>query len=144
MEWNRQAEKVFGWSSAQVHGKRMAEQLVSEGDRERYAEMRGRRSRGSQVIEAVTDCRTRDGEDIRCRRWWSLALREEGALVGLMTLALDITEQYHTEQQLELYRNDLEQRVEQRTAELATAQGAGADHRQEPDPGPSCSTPAIA
>jgi len=123
MEWNRQAEKVFGWSSAQVHGKRMAEQLVSEGDRERYAEMARLAVAGNQVIEAVTDCRTRDGEDIRCR-WWSLALREEGALVGLMTLALDITEQYHTEQQLELYRNDLEQRVEQRTAELATAQEA--------------------
>ncbi len=123
MEWNRQAEKVFGWSGAQVHGKRMAEQLVVEGDREVYAEMARQAVAENRVIEAVTDCRTRDGEEIRCR-WWSLALREEGTLVGLMTLALDITEQYHTEQQLELYRNDLEQRVEQRTAELATAQEA--------------------
>jgi len=123
MEWNRQAEKVFGWSGAQVHGKRMAEQLVAEDHREIYAEMARQAVAGNQVIEAVTDCRTRDGESIRCR-WWSLALREEGTLVGLMTLALDITEQHHTEQQLELYRNDLEQRVEQRTAELATAQEA--------------------
>ena len=81
--------------------------------------------------------------NIRCR-WWSLALRRS-ALVGLMTLALDITEQYHTEQQLELYRNDLEQRVEQRTARNSLPRRkrwrrSSTRARSRP----SCSTPAIA
>ncbi len=123
IEWNHQAESLFGWSNAQVQGKRMAEQLVAENGREIYADMARLAVAENRVIESVTDCRTQAGEDIRCR-WWSLPLRQKGALVGLMTLALDITEQFHNEQQLERYRNDLEERVARRTAELADARDA--------------------
>jgi PAS domain S-box-containing protein len=123
IEWNHQAESLFGWSNAQVQGKRMAEQLVAENGREIYADMARLAVAENRVIESVTDCRTQAGEDIRCR-WWSLPLRQKGALVGLMTLALDITEQFHNEQQLERYRNDLEERVARRTAELAHARDA--------------------
>ena len=133
-KWNRQAEKVFGWSSAQVHGKRMAEQLVSKATANAMPRWRGRRSRGirsSGGRDRLPHPRRRDiaaaGGTWRCAR--------KARSVGLMTLALDITEQYHTEQQLELYRNDL--RTAGRAADRRTryrAGSAGADHRQEPDP----------
>ena len=123
IEWNHQAENLFGWSNAQVQGKRMAEQLVAGSDREVYADMARLAVAENRVIESVTDCRTQTNEEIRCR-WWSLPLRQEGVLIGLMTLALDITEQYRNEQQLERYRSDLEERVAQRTAELAEARDA--------------------
>ncbi|MDQ5906218.1 MAG: hypothetical protein QG590_699 [Pseudomonadota bacterium] len=122
-EWNQQAEKLFGWHAAQVFGKRLAEDLVAENDREVYADMARRATAENRVVEAVTSCRTRDGDEIRCR-WSALALRQNGQLVGLMTLALDITEQYRNEQQLDVYRNDLERLVEQRTDELANAREA--------------------
>ena len=123
IEWNRQAEKLFGWHAAQVFGKRIAEDLVAESDRELYADMARRAVAENRVVEATTNCRTRDGDEIRCR-WSALALRQNGQLVGLMTLALDITEQYHNEQQLDIYRNDLELLVEHRTVELANAREA--------------------
>ncbi len=123
LEWNRQAEQLFGWSGAQAQGERMAEKIVDAGDRDIYADMARRAVAEHRVIEAETDCLTRDGHKIRCR-WWSLALREERKLGGLMTLALDITEKHHAEQQLELHRNNLETLVVQRTGELASAREA--------------------
>ena len=69
----------LGWSGAE-HGKRMAEQLVGRrpGSLCRDESAPGRRG-VNRVIEAVTDCRTRDGEG-NCCRWWSLALRRKARL----------------------------------------------------------------
>ena len=54
MEWNRQAEKVFGWVPRAGAQARMAEQLVSEGSTANvYAEMAQQAVAGSQVIEAT-------------------------------------------------------------------------------------------
>jgi PAS domain S-box-containing protein len=64
------------------------------------------------------------GDEALERRYYEDAynpIRDDGSVIGLTVYLTDITERYRKDQELELYRNGLEELVERRTAELKSA-----------------------
>ncbi|WP_218079882.1 PAS domain S-box protein [Anthocerotibacter panamensis] len=99
-EWNLAAERIFGFSREEVLGHHLFELLVPEGYREHVrhvwqellAQKGGRRS--------TYDNLTRDGQRITCE-WFNTPLVDEaGRVIGVASLAQDITERVRSEAQL--------------------------------------------
>ena len=122
--WNIGAERVFGFREAEMIGQ-TADVIFTPEDR----------ARGEPAKEAGTALRDGRAED---ERWHMrkdgtqfyasgvvVPLRDEaGTLQGFMKIARDLTERKLAEDQLRAAREELEQRVRERTAELHAANEA--------------------
>lgn len=111
--WNRQAERVFGWTAAQAVGQPIAQLLP--GDLPQHPERDG-----ASPVEVRTQ--HRDGAELWCE-WRLLALHDAGGqTTGQVALVRDVTERVHAasalaQHQIEL--SELTQRLleqEQRTS----------------------------
>ena len=121
--WSGAAERVFGWSAEEVLGKRI------EDFRWIYKED------VQQVAEVSTDLRTgtnprrfsanrnyrKDGSVIYCEWYNSSLVDESGKLHSILSLVLDVTDRKRAEEGLRKARDELEQRVKERTEELQDA-----------------------
>jgi signal transduction histidine kinase len=74
-------------------------------------------SKGSDVTDFFADIRTRNGE-IRTLSWQTSPIRQRKTVVGHLVIGVDITAQKRLEAQLQKYTTQLEEMVEERTAEL--------------------------
>jgi PAS domain S-box-containing protein len=123
VDWNRQAETVFGWTAEEAYGRRLAELIVPEHFREAH-------------LAAIRSFPTRKVHPLVGRRIEMPALRRDGAeiTVELSILAgpsaertlysasvRDVTEIKRHEAEILALNATLEQRVAQRTHELAQA-----------------------
>ena len=127
--WSAGAERVFGWSAAEAVGQ-SGEIIFTPEDRE------------NEVEETEIERSLRDGfaSDRRWhirkdgRRIWVDGMMRRldddktGALRGFAKIARDATQQHEAENELQRAHDELEQRVQGRTAEL---ERANADLRKE-------------
>jgi len=60
--WNPAAERVFGWSSKEVHGNLLP--ILGDEDLEEFTDMRRRASRGETLAGVHFTCRTHDGSPV--------------------------------------------------------------------------------
>jgi two-component system, cell cycle sensor histidine kinase and response regulator CckA len=60
--WNPAAERVFGWSSEEVHGKPLP--IVGEEDSDELSDLRRRASQGESLAGVHVTCRTHDGSPV--------------------------------------------------------------------------------
>jgi PAS domain S-box-containing protein len=117
--WSAGAERVFGWSAAEAVGK-SGEIVFTPEDRENKQEEK----------EIETALRKGCASDRRwhmrkdgTRIWMDGMMRrlddeKTGALRGFAKIARDATRQHEAEQQLQRAHDELERRVQERTAEL--------------------------
>ncbi len=117
--WNRFAEKMYGWSAAEVRGRNVVEVMASDVLQGEAAEIMSRLRRGeSWSGEFIV--RRRDGSSFPAQVTGSPIYSSDGALIGTVGISTDITERKRAEEALGEAHAELERRVAQRTAELTT------------------------
>lgn len=118
--WSKQAEKIFGWKSTELLNHHPREwQFVYDEDAPRVDHILGQLLDGT-LQRTVDENRnyTKDGKIVYCE-WYNSALFDEsGNLVSILSLVLDISDRKQAEATLQQVMNELETRVEERTAEL--------------------------
>jgi PAS domain S-box-containing protein len=120
MSWNRGAERMFGYSAAEVIGKSIA--IVIPTDRLFEEDQVLARIRAGQPVEMETVRRRKDGTSVDISLKVSPVKDDEGHIVGASKIARDITARRRSEAE----RADLldEVRRERNAAELARRQAA--------------------
>ncbi|WP_310484630.1 PAS domain S-box protein [Chamaesiphon sp. VAR_48_metabat_403] len=97
--WSATAEKIFGWSSAQVVGKRPDEwQFVIPGDSERIAQVMERLISGLEASNVTINRNyCQDGTIINCEWYNSILLDDAGRMESVFSLVLDVTHRHQIE-----------------------------------------------
>ena len=90
IEWNRAAEKLYGWTAAEAIGKTALGLLVPDADRARQEAIRDTVTRG-QEWEGEFVGKRRDGTRLCVQITLSPVFDEGGQLVGLVGASVDIT-----------------------------------------------------
>ncbi|MGE5681338.1 MAG: PAS domain S-box protein [Bacillota bacterium] len=102
IQWSKNAEKIFGWTSDEVLGKTIGEfKWVYEEDAQRVAELSADMLASEKTSNLHTNRNYRkDGSVITCE-WYNSALVDpNGKLVSVFSLVLDVTERRQAEESL--------------------------------------------
>lgn len=98
--WNPTAERMFGFTEAEVLGKHPFEVVVPPQSHALVAGVFEKIKAGSMEAHGESENCTKDGRTIICE-WYNTPLFDEnGAFAGLLSLAQDITERKRLEDQL--------------------------------------------
>lgn len=101
MEWNRQAERIFGWPRGEVLGTNYLERFLPEETRDAVAENIRRELAGEPTYDYENLVVCRDGST-RTISWNSSRLLDEsGQPIGIISVGRDVTEQKRAEAVLE-------------------------------------------
>ena len=98
-QWSRQAERIFGWTGAEVVGRSLYDRswrFVHEDDWSGVDQLIVTLNE-QQVLPSMFANRnyTKDGQIVDCE-WYNSAIYEDGKLVGLLSLVHDVTEPNRT------------------------------------------------
>ncbi len=96
--WNPAAERIFGWTAAEVLGRTLP--TIPEEGEERFRELQARVLRGEELAGLEVRRRRKDGSPIDVSLS-TAALRDTGGkIVAVMTMLADVTERRQWEHQL--------------------------------------------
>lgn len=116
--WNTGAERMFGWTEAEALGQHARMIFTPEDRAVRAAEQEMRQAEQFGRAEDERWHLRRDG-----RRFYAsgvlVPLQRDGMLTGYAKIARDLTERKQFEEALQRAHDDLEDRVRERTSELA-------------------------
>ena len=115
--WNRGAERLFGYSAAEVIGKPMLMLFPPEFMNEE-SKILARIGHGEPVDNFETIRLRKDGKSVDISVVISLIKDSSGAIIGASNTARDITQQKAAEREIRKLNQELEGRVQQRTAQL--------------------------
>ncbi len=115
--WNRGAENIYGYAAEEVVGRKISVLAPNDLSDEAPAILK-RISCGEYVEHYDTLRRRKDGRIIQVSLTVSAIRDASGKIIGASTIARDITERKQMEEELRNSRDELELRVNERTAEL--------------------------
>jgi PAS domain S-box-containing protein len=97
--WSATAEKIFGWSAAQVRGKRPDEwKFVVAEDAERIDRVMSRLIAGVELQNVTINRNYRaNGKIVNCEWYNSILLDDSGRMESVFSLVLDVTERHQAE-----------------------------------------------
>ena len=118
--WNHGAERLYGYTAAEAVGRHISFMIPLDraGD---AALIIGRLGGGESLDPFDTVRMTKTGEEVDVSMSVSPIVDELGFPVGASSIARDITQRKAYEAEAHSFRQDLEQRVQSRTAELEEA-----------------------
>jgi len=117
--WNTGAEQMYGWTSDEALGK-ISHDLLRTVFPRPIEEIKARLlTRGHWEGELVHS--TRSGESIVVASHWVLHRDQAGKPMAILEVNNDITERRRAEEEVHRLNEELEQRVQQRTAQLENA-----------------------
>ncbi len=119
--WNKGAEHIFGFTSAQAVGKRLAELLVPAHLQAQERDILARINRGERVAAFETQRLHRTGHLIDVSVAVAPIRDGAGVIIGASKTVRDISAQKAAEQTLQAFYANLETQVAERTAELQQA-----------------------
>jgi PAS domain S-box-containing protein len=99
IKWSATAERIFGWSSAQVLGKRPDEwKFVLEEDAARIGQVMNRFFTGTETSNVTINRNyCQDGTIVNCEWYNSVLLDDRGQMESVFSLALDVTHRHQVE-----------------------------------------------
>ncbi|MGI4787710.1 MAG: PAS domain S-box protein [Janthinobacterium lividum] len=98
--WNPAAERTFGYTSAEVVGRNVAELIVPKEEQIHIDQLRVGILTGTGGTRSTNRNRTKSGEIILCE-WYNTPLTDEtGQIIGIASLARDITEEANAQERL--------------------------------------------
>jgi PAS domain S-box-containing protein len=100
VDWNRHAEQLFGYTREEMLGRRFVDQIVPESERSHSEKNMRLVLEGQATVRTTDENITKSGRRIMCA--WSRArlFDETGAVAGVISLGLDVTEQRKMEERL--------------------------------------------
>ena len=97
-EWNDAAQKIFGYSREEVLGKNGIQLLVPAYLHDRVSNIRDQLQHNDGGLYSVNENVTKDGRTILCE-WFNTPLVDEnGKVIGIASLAQDVTERVRIDQ----------------------------------------------
>jgi PAS domain S-box-containing protein len=120
VNWNKGAERVYGYSASEVIGKPVSILLPPDRVQE-LPPIMARLERGETISREETVRRRKDGSLVDVSLTISPIKDAKGQVVGASTITHDITERKRAEEAIRRANEELETRVIERTAELAQA-----------------------
>jgi PAS domain S-box-containing protein len=115
--WNSGAERMFGFTSEEAVGSPILI-IVPDGQRDTEAQILARLGRGEHIKHFETTRLTKDGRELTISLSISPVRDSTGAIVGASAVSRDVTERKKAEAILARDREELEQLIQERTAEL--------------------------
>jgi PAS domain S-box-containing protein len=100
LDWNPAAEKIFGFTKAEVLGQQMFERLVPQPMSEHLHDILQRLKHGEMHANSLNENLTKDGRTIVCEWFNTPVVESDGSISGIISLAQDITERRRTEEKL--------------------------------------------
>lgn len=100
IDWNKQAEKIFGWSKEEVLNRNFFDFLIPENARPKVEDIVKELLDGNLQGHSINENSTKNGKVILCEWNNSILYNNEEQVQGGMSLALDITEQKHAQEAL--------------------------------------------
>lgn len=120
-EWNPAAEKLFGYKKPEMMGFHAIELMMPSGTKEQLANLWNNILSSNNGICKTSEYQTKEGKKLYCE-WHNIPLIEpKGTTIGVASLVQNITQREEAEKALRQANEELEQRVESRTKELAKA-----------------------
>ncbi len=97
-EWNEAAHKIFGYSREEALGSNGIDLLVPEHMTDRTRKIREQLIKNEGGLYSINENITKDGHVILCE-WFNTPLVDEnGEVIGIASLALDVTERIRIDQ----------------------------------------------
>jgi PAS domain S-box-containing protein len=118
--WNRGAERLFGYSAAEAIGQHIF-LIIPDDRRDEEEDVLARLRRGERIDHFETMRRTKDGRLVPVSLTVSPVRDLRGTIIGASKVARDLTERVVARQARQRAHEELEERVQQRTADLASA-----------------------
>jgi PAS domain S-box-containing protein len=118
--WNNGAERIFGYTAAEAVGKPVA-MLIPADRLDEEPSILARLRRGDRIDHYETVRRRKDGTLVDISLTVSPIRSADGSIIGASKIGRDITELRKVREALAKSREDLEQRVAERTASLRQA-----------------------
>lgn len=121
--WNAGAEKLFGYAAHEAQGRPLS-LIVPSGSSQSLSHMFQRIKEGNRIDHFETQRLHKDGKKIEVSLTISPVKNAAGTITGFAKIARDITERKQAEQALKQAFDQLDLRVQERTAELTRANQA--------------------
>jgi PAS domain S-box-containing protein len=117
--WNKGAERLYGWPAEEVLGKTMEGLMYHDPEVLKAAMAQTVANDGDWTGELVE--RARDGSAVYVEARWTVVRGEQGEVNGVMAIKSDIRERKRAREEILRLNASLEERVQQRTAQLEFA-----------------------
>ena len=117
LSWNKGAESIYGYTAKEIIGKNIS--ILSPPEEKNSHQLIIKRIKGGEKVEHFETERIRkDGSRIQVSLSVSPVRDPSGKIIGASIISRDITDRKRKDEELKTYREQLEQMVEKRTAEL--------------------------
>ena len=121
VDWNPAATNIFGYSPAEALGQHALELLVPKDIKEHVNQLWQALLIGTGGNHVTNQVVTKDGNIITCEWYNTLLLDKDGNSISVTSLVQNISDRINAESALQEVNEQLEQRVEERTAVLGVA-----------------------
>ena len=118
--WNRGAQKLYGYFAEEAVGQPIS-MLAPPERKDEIPEILSKIEQGEAIEHYETVRVSKEGKRLDISLTVSPIRDSSGRLTGASTIARDITERKHAEEEIRRLNEQLEQRVRQRTAQLEEA-----------------------
>jgi PAS domain S-box-containing protein len=118
--WNPFAQELYGWPSKEVVGRNIMEITVGEGT-EQEAKQHMSELNDGKCWSGEFQVRCKNGEFLTALVTLSPMVDESGAAIGIVGISQDLSSRKQAEAELQKAHAELEKRVQERTAELASS-----------------------